>query len=212
MGQNNADSYIQDGLIFQLDGIDKGGDGTTWVDRIGGVVFDNHGAVLAPNCVELDGSTYMQNLTAPTIGSWTNGATIEIAVIGDYSGAQDLFIQNVAGYPDIPLAAFRNAGIVFYYTAYNAGRHSPALRHVISLLSVSNSNSVADGEVVPFSTGKDWVRHDGSGTCIGCRAPGVNHFTGKVYAIRIYGRELTTAEMLFNQRIDNDRFNLGLTI
>lgn len=37
--------YIQDGLVFQLDGIDKGATDGTWVDLIGGNVFTNNGAI-----------------------------------------------------------------------------------------------------------------------------------------------------------------------
>lgn len=37
-------------------------------------------------------------------------------------------------------------------------------------------------------------------------------FTGKIYAIRIYSKLLTQAEMINNQRVDNTRFNLGLSI
>ena len=37
-------------------------------------------------------------------------------------------------------------------------------------------------------------------------------FTGKIYAIRIYDTILTEAQILANQRLDNQRFNLGLTI
>ena len=39
---------------------------------------------------------------------------------------------------------------------------------------------------------------------------GGNGFFGKIMCIRYYSRELTDAEILENQQIDNERFNLGL--
>ena len=56
---------------------------------------------------------------------------------------------------------------------------------------------------------------DSSNPRIGCRMKnGVNEkfFKGTVHAIRVYDTILTMAEMLANQKVDNQRFNLGLTI
>ena len=35
---------------------------------------------------------------------------------------------------------------------------------------------------------------------------------GRIYAIRYYNRRLTDDEIIYNQRVDNVRFNLGLTL
>ena len=38
------------------------------------------------------------------------------------------------------------------------------------------------------------------------------NFGGKLFSVRVYSRILTQSEMLFNQSVDNTRFNLGLTL
>ena len=49
--------------------------------------------------------------------------------------------------------------------------------------------------------------------CIGYSDAATNwSFKGKIYSIRIYNRQLSAAEMVYNQKIDNKRFNLGLEI
>ena len=54
-----------------------------------------------------------------------------------------------------------------------------------------------------------------NGTTIGLRYYGTNKqniFKGTIYAIRIYNRILTADEMKHNQRIDNERYGLGLVM
>jgi hypothetical protein len=46
---------------------------------------------------------------------------------------------------------------------------------------------------------------------LGKRSAG-NYFKGIIHSIRIHNRILSEEEILYNQRIDNKRFNLGLDI
>ena len=41
---------------------------------------------------------------------------------------------------------------------------------------------------------------------------GMTRFVGDIYAVRIYRGQLTAAQMLHNQKIDNERYGLGLTL
>ena len=44
-----------------------------------------------------------------------------------------------------------------------------------------------------------------------CQNKNLN-FNGIIHSIRIYNRSLTLEERLYNQKVDNIRFNLGLTL
>ena len=46
--------YVTDGLVFWLDGIDKGGT-TAWVEKINNYSFENHGATFNTDHVYFDG-------------------------------------------------------------------------------------------------------------------------------------------------------------
>lgn len=47
-----------------------------------------------------------------------------------------------------------------------------------------------------------------NGTYIGCYGNLENFFKGKIYSIRVYNRNLTSEEMIHNQLLDIERFNL----
>lgn len=61
IGHPDEEDYIKDGLVFWLDGIDKGGEEGKWVDLVGGVEFTPDAAVAAEW-----GANYVRGkLTAP---------------------------------------------------------------------------------------------------------------------------------------------------
>ena len=67
-----------------------------------------------------------------------------------------------------------------------------------------------------FSTNKGYMTGANSKIIVGGSGRGASDiydvFNGQIYSIRIYNRQLTEAEVLNNQRIDNTRFNLGLAV
>ena len=52
----SADAYVQDGLVFQLDGIDKGNVEGAWVDRKAGRQFTLNNCIVNSDNIEFNGT------------------------------------------------------------------------------------------------------------------------------------------------------------
>lgn len=198
----NENSYIQDGLIFQLDGIAKGNsaDLSTWVDLKGGLVFTQEGVVESlDNGWKFDGTCHF---TCSTLMSGSNNYTIEVCSSkyitwhnGTWSsgypvwywiGNNLLFIQrttpvnysNISRILNSPFTASLNLDNCYFNKTLYTGRGS--------------SNFYSDNS--KFEIG--YFRNA--------------HSTGTMYAIRIYNRRLTSEEQLHNMDVDMKRFNISV--
>lgn len=203
----NKYQYIQNGLIFQLDGINKGPNEGAWTDLVGGIVFTNHGATALDNCWQFNYSQkdYMtSNVILPT----TSNCTVEVAY---YSTRHSTFIIISGDRYNSHLAVYLVSAseILFMQNQKKATvTNTLSKNHVFSF---NNTNKLFDLHSVGTSTATYY--NNTAATYIGRRNwGGGNYFNGKIYAIRVYDRQLTEDEMLHNLQVDNIRFNLGLTI
>lgn len=223
-GDNPADSYIQDGLVFQLDGIEKGNDATKWIDRKNGIEWLNHNANRLSDGWYFDGAT--SYLTSSGMGTYDIlSCTIEFAFDAEVSNAMWF--------------AFVDAGanLVFNYTYNYSGRNwliikgksssssiggaSPLSKSIIGA-HIASMVAVPAGANVNVINGVAHINNNvnysaAASAIIGARVSSstnlpANFFKGTIYSIRIYNRLLTVEEMLANQVIDNERFALGLSI
>lgn len=203
-------TYVKNGLVLWLDGIDKGNIPGSWVDKVGGVEFVGvNGPVFGANYVELSylAGSYLSNATFTSPNS--SGGTIEV-VISDFSVSTNtiVFLSKDNGTLGF---GFYNSKVI--WTSGTSVQQSlvilPASPKIIS---INVDRAYSDAIQCEFSTSKDfWTGADPNNNLIGKRVNG-NQFSGKIYCIRLYNRRLTAAEILRNQRIDNKRFNLGLNI
>lgn len=79
----NSDSYIQDGLVFQLDGIDYGGTEGHWIERKNGYDFYEHAGTdlhTENDCMVFDGNSWF--LCNDTIANYPDSThSIEVVVL-----------------------------------------------------------------------------------------------------------------------------------
>lgn len=211
-------SYIQEGLAFQLDGIVKGTDNGTWIDLIGGVVFTSVGTTLM-------GNNYVQIpdalLSDRKIGGFS---TVEIC-ISDFRNF-GAFIIGSKEAKGMCMSVYTSGNDVKDFCYRPGGNHTgSAFAYPDTVLNASNLDKgtlsandnlmMCRGIVSTDKFSADFAPHANTLTSIGKRAGGGGgwNFTScKIHSIRFYNRNLTSDEMLFNQRIDNLRFNLGLSI
>ena len=77
----SADAYVQDGLVFQLDGIDKGNVEGAWVDRKAGRQFTLNNCIVNSDNIEFNGTDSEaidnDNYTLPTV---PENYTIEVVL------------------------------------------------------------------------------------------------------------------------------------
>ena len=207
-----VDDYVQNGLIIHLDGKMKGGDSTKWIDRKGLVSF-NYGSAITPaadGVITTEGGAVASNEVFADHYIDTTSYSFEMvweltSSPGTYmifatprSGGVGPYIGVTASY-----AIFGDRSI--YRTASQPSNYS-----TLQISSgVSSSTVLMDG-VSQSTSGSDYFGGDDLHFWLGSVVRKLPN--AKLKCIRLYNRPLTTAEMLHNLAVDNERFNLGLRI
>ena len=208
-GGGELSDYVQDGLIFHLDGIARGNTTGHWIDRIGNVDFTlDSGVTEGADCITCSNtnSKYARNATYANTEASVDSYTIECVFKeeNNWSAGFNLFL---------PVS-----GICMSYSPNNS-RFNRGVRGSSSSTK-QWSTFIANKQIYnTVSINKSRCLHNGSSRNTGnnmyaslkteCVCGSIN---GKMYAVRIYNRKLTASEMLQNQKVDNIRFNLGLTL
>lgn len=219
MGQEKASpyddfGYIKAGKVFHLDAFERG---TTvnneWVDLIGGQVFVpndqstdavwSDGKLITP--YEMICADYALAVTMRTM-------TIE-AVFEITSNANGIIFK--AKRTSTSERSADSAGVAIYnkyILLSNLRNYKPTVK------SLSTDWRTLSATALTGSTGRAII--NGSSKTVSSHDflyPNNDHaqigtITGSISSIRIYNRVLTAEEQLYNQRIDNERFNLGLDL
>jgi hypothetical protein len=212
--QYTENDYIQSGLIFQLDGIAKGSNDGYWTDLKGGCTF----TIPSADAVEVldNGFKFYESATMPlasgTLAASGVGKTIEVVAqrINYHSSGESVFSTakySTSGNILVHLGVGSTVQIMFLQRTKRlkcsfgwTTSVDNISATVIGRFSYNTDVACFNGAEAEFGTSDYWTS---SGIGVGC---GRGVFYGKVFAIRIYDRHLTLAEMLFNQDIDLKRF------
>jgi len=202
------DQYIQDGLVFHLDGIDKGPTEGAWTDLIAERVLTNGGAAV----FESDGvrftaasGSFLTGTALPN--AWTSAhCTIEVCLDGNDSGL--VFKSGRAG----GVALRMLAASVDSWIASSASSREDFNRDTTltaTTFSLTADQCMQGGHVLEHGTAR--YLNNGYVTCnIGARRTSStktdSYWAGKIFSIRIYDRQLSYKEMLHNQAVDHRRF------
>ena len=211
-GQYVEPEYIIDGLVFELDGMNKGSTADSWTDLIGGLVFTNNGATSIPNGWMISNSSSNNTLRNSDTINWDRTtSTIEVVYSTETESAQLIFSPSTSGSITMGLSSGSQFAISNESSSSNKvlnspinirGTHTVSLNINCGVIDINNSMTVSS-ENLYFESG-DYNDIGGMSTS------STNSFNGNIYAIRIYNRLLTEQEMTQNQRVDNVRFGLGL--
>jgi hypothetical protein len=210
MMETGKPKYITDGLVFWLDGLDKGASNGTWVEKI-------HGTVFSGNATSVDKGFDFRNSQRMS-GSWVNGTgnnfTVEVCYYTATTGKH--FVWGVGTQGTKTPLYYDNAGAITTIQDLNTFKR-PTTIVPNKTVSINQDRGIYNGISISKNNGIDyWLATPNATTAyIGKgHSGGASTFplTGTVYAIRVYNRKLSANEMLNNQRIDNKRFNLGLNI
>ena len=213
------ESYISDGLVFRIDGKKRGTVADTITDLVGGMQFINHGVTFANNGIVFNGSACFSTKINNILPA-NSDYTVEIAFRPGATGTQYMFGSGDNDHADRPMVVLENSRIHLASSRSPSGKLSFEMTSVVGspfIVSGNHTSGVINGVAKSISTyGDYWTTGATDRTSIGARYTNAiayrTFYTGTIYAIRIYNRRLTEAEMLYNQQIDNMRFNLGLTI
>lgn len=224
-----------DDLLLHLDGFVKGETADAWTDLIDDLVFPNHGATAEEKGWDLNGQSSwlgydtasynlpfsMENCTievcfydkAINQGTGVPGSTAFLCSFGAQTGTG----SNQENGVYVNLCDSSNTKYIngcYLDGSKNVYADSLVDAVAANTLSINKSNALHNGQALSSLGTNHW------GNVKGGRIIGVqnhtngkqNYFNGKIYAIRVYNRILTPAEMLHNQHVDNVRFGLGLTL
>lgn len=197
-----ADSYIQNGLVFQLDGIEYGGIDGQWIDRI------QHAPFIATSPVEHSDVAFVFN---------ENTSFLANRIVDDRASSQiECVVQ--ANRASNRLVVFLSNRRFFWLNQYDllfwAGTtHRATNQPFEPIMTISNYQQVMvlNGKSINTATSLT-PRIYSDRSRLGYLDSYYKSFVGKLYAIRIYSRQLSDREILINQKIDNARFGLGLNI
>ena len=200
----DENSYIQDGLVFQLDGINKGSNQGYWTDLVGGIQFTIPESEYLTE--ETNGFTWIGDVNMPNSGTMPNGETYTVEIAMFSKG----------------LASLRRTSIFATRTGNTKG-NIQICKWDTNFFCIARTNSVAASSLVDntfmtisFNTlaaciNKNEVQFNGNADYMTQYRTGIGRtrddgMRGTIHAIRIYNRQLTLAEMQFNQDIDLKRF------
>lgn len=210
-GPSDLDDYVQSGLILHMDGKEKGVNAGVWTSAVGSWQFTNHGATFGTDYVSFDGvDDYLENssFSAPASGT----GTIEVVYDSDPSvygvSLHVMFCPKASS----GLCFAINASKYIIYSVSGAAKARPISTLSKASTSVNADRALQNGVALSTTTA-DYITGLPSTNLIGKRGGSSQAFMkGKIYAIRVYNRKLTEAEALQNLEVDNNRFNLGLTL
>lgn len=199
-----ANSYVQEGLIFQLDGIEKGADDGRWVDLVGGKVFTGSATSL-PKGFYVDNKKYLSNNTyLPANENYTVEA-IFMQTSGNTQG-RVIFCSSVGSTANYICLVRNGTNLLFLErkNTYTVTSHN----NVPIYISANLTRALYNGNVLSPNSSTDYWSGN-STTCVGRpQAAERYQFYGNIYAIRVYDRRLTEEEQRFNYNIDKKRFRL----
>ena len=199
--------YITNGLIFFLDGLNRGGTAGHWIDRIGGKDFVLTNVTENADSVYFSGSSGSQGIYDGAVSSdWAN-ETIETAYTTSLGGSFSIF------YPPYDENGF---GIGFVrgqttFLSYRIASDANYKRYSVNQSSrrfsmngdrclTNKGTYTSQGNTTTFAsntTGK---------TFLGSRHNTNYYFKGTIYCVRIYNRKLTLAEQQNNLAVDLARY------
>ena len=207
-------TYIQDNLVFHLDGINRGGTTGHWVDLIGGVDFALTGCTEATDHISFGGTGY--GTTSTDLNYPFANYTIEIVAAPNFttpSAFTVLFLTN--GSNNI---AFSMGATGMALTATSNRKKFPFSKptNIVHYYIGSGSeySVFINGNSVSLDSSSSYASVKGKPS-IGCRMDGStaeNKFDGNIYSIRVYQGNLTAEQRQQNLAVDNARFNMGLTL
>lgn len=230
-------SYVQDGLVAMWDGNENAGDGqgghaetlTEWKDTSGrySFVFNaNSGITVEEGALVFPGTdsgyaTLSVTATDATFEAARNG-TCEVVVWADRSkttasvALQSSMEAGIALGARVRSSADAIAEILTATGYYNSPYPSYDWFSKVTTLSTTYSsaqpqNTWGNAVKLAVSGGNVWGDFDNA-TYLGFRAKKTSgqSFKGKIYAIRLYSRQLTAAEIAANRAVDEERFVNGV--
>lgn len=199
--------YVTDGLVIHFDG-KYGATTEKWTDLINGLeLVNNRATLLNDGGYSFNGTGY---LSASSVTQYTGtNLTVEVVFKGASNMPSQCNIMSDGSSTSGRFVLFRNSSEWTFLQRQRTYTYSMPSATKVSM-SLSLDRGFANGVALVSGTAGFWANT--SKFTVGYSPNGARRLKGEVYAIRVYSRKLTEAEVLTNLRVDNARFGLGLTL
>lgn len=202
-----ASAYIQDGLVFHLDGIERGESG--WTDLIGGKKFTLYNCTLNDDNVEFNG-TSSYGKASGTLNEDSSGTIEAVFTTDNFVTTTDSFDLDVfySGYssgPNLQLVKYSGKEAIST-TLSNQYKNSIDKVKMVSASLTYPYPGIINGAYTLKYNIKSLSRSSTSYMYLGHYSN--KYLQGKIYSIRCYNRPLTEEERIHNQLLDIQRFKL----
>ena len=209
--------YITDGLIAMWDGEWPGGVGgqtaqsaSEWVDLIHGNIYGSGTGILydaTHKCFDLNKigrSDAARFSVGGTLGSW-DGFSVEVVFEGTFATATYRNLMSFGGYNPVGVGLSDMKISPLGSSNYVNGLplDTPIGCAFTITGGVGNNKAYVKGELSVTGNPPNFQM-----SYVGAPDQSANNVSGKIYALRIYSRVLTAAEIAANNAIDQARFNL----
>ena len=212
--------YVTDGLVFFLDGLQLA-NANNWTDIVGGKKFTLYNCSVANsnNGIVFDGTTSYGETSGAITNDFAN-ETIEVVASYFPNSTALLFSQPVVN---------GNVGIgIAFSNSSSGGKVAVAIGHdgvkrngrsatnatsdqrSKKVLGINGSRLIIRKTNMTGTYETTWAGYETGVTTLGCRCNDSrgNKYTGTVYAVRIYNRKLSEAEIGQNQDMDIVRYGI----
>lgn len=219
-------TYIQDGLVFNLDGLNRGDTAGHWVDLVGNVDF------ALTDCTENTDNVAFNGSSSKGVSSGSLNVNCEVGTIESLfdvsssnfpTSVQCVLTNNIDDGISIGLGLGGNSPIKPVYCYANDKSGSVPVTGLFGyndVITTKQQVSIAKGAGFrngltlsdPYPTQKISFTVDSTTPlAIGYRkrSSSENFMKGQIFAIRVYNRVLTAEERAQNYRVDAKRFNLS---
>lgn len=205
--RGNENDYIQKGLIFHLDGRDS--NGNTWQDRVGNITYTLY------DCEKRGKGVYFKTYRS-SYGSCNKKVTVSplvgtIEVVADFKLNDETKYQMFWFGGDDSIGLYLRQDAVYCCTNSKAPTYKP-LGDMPDLKTMSyNSNRAYCNLIEQFKNGEERavssLRNLNSflGTPIGTA-----YIKATIYQVRVYNRILTKEEIMHNQHLDINLYNIPI--
>lgn len=201
--KKQAKEYIQNGLVFWLDGIDKGDNAGYWTEKINGLQFPVNGGNITQ---ETDGFTFEDGSDCHVASTLDFPfATHHIECVCTVNAKSQIVFMS-QGTDNVMVSMWGNYMIMATTTAQPSINVRNLTKDMVYSLSYNTSAQYVNGVSGYGSTSNRLGRVAGT-IYLGRRSSG-NYYTGKICSIRIYNRFLTDEEIQNNYQVDKQRFGL----
>ena len=198
-------SYVKDGLILHLDGIDYGGDPTKWIDLVNNEEFIVRGNVVrGENCF-----VFSQQSNKDGIFSAKSFLPTTIEVVFNPKVSTLVYLFGSSSYHKNVTTTINS--LQFGGGAGNTTRCDCSINQIHSASSDYANSIWLDGSLITNYLSAYAAYASLSGdykTGIGASSYTNRLFVGDIYAVRIYDRRLTAEEIAQNFAVDKKRFGI----